>query len=91
MRVLRPPPGISFSRPSRENPAERLGYQKDGVADIRKHRWYQGFDWEGLDRQTLSPPIQVKVRSASDASNFDSYPRDEEVPPDELSGWDEQF
>ena len=46
----------------RENPTERLGYQKDGIQDIKKHRWYQGFDWEGLEARTLSPPIVPKVR-----------------------------
>ena len=25
----------------RENPVERIGYQKDGVNDIKKHRWFQ--------------------------------------------------
>ena len=25
----------------KENPVERIGYQKDGVHDIRKHRWFQ--------------------------------------------------
>ena len=25
----------------RENPVERLGYQKDGVLDIKKHKWFQ--------------------------------------------------
>lgn len=75
----------------RENPAERLGYQKDGMLDIKKHRWYQGFDWDGLEARTLTPPIISKIRSPSDASNFDSYPRDEEIPPDEMSGWDESF
>ena len=25
----------------RENPAERLGYQKDGIKDIKKHKWFQ--------------------------------------------------
>ncbi len=31
------------------------------MADIKKHRWYQGFDWEGLERRTLPPPILPKV------------------------------
>jgi len=75
----------------KENPSERLGYQKDGILDIRKHRWYQGFDWDGLENRTLAPPIMPKIRSSTDASNFDSYPRDEEIPPDEFSGWDELF
>ena len=50
----------------RENPTERLGYQKDGIQDIKKHRWYQGFDWEGLEARTLSPPIVPKVSSLFD-------------------------
>ena len=25
----------------RENPVERLGYQKDGILDIKKHKWFQ--------------------------------------------------
>ena len=25
----------------RESPAERLGYQKDGIMDIKKHKWFQ--------------------------------------------------
>ena len=65
----------------KENPTERLGYQKDGILDIRfviswlitdlnnfnyivlfsKHRWYSGFDWEGLEARTLTPPILPKV------------------------------
>ena len=25
----------------RQDPSERIGYQRAGVADIRKHRWFQ--------------------------------------------------
>lgn len=75
----------------KENPVERIGYQKDGVLDIKKHRWFQGFDWEGLEGRSLTPPISPKVQSAADTSNFDKYPRDEVVPADELSGWDKDF
>jgi len=32
-----------------------------------------------------------KIKSHSDSSNFDNYPRDVDNPPDELSGWDEMF
>lgn len=75
----------------RENPVERIGYQKDGVQDIKKHRWFQGFDWEGLDSKTLTPPIKPTVKGPSDSSNFDKYPRDEAIPADEVSGWDKDF
>lgn len=75
----------------RENPVERIGYQKDGVLDIKKHRWFQGFDWEGLDARSLDPPITPKVAGPADTQNFDKYPRDEAVPGDETSGWDKEF
>lgn len=75
----------------KENPVERIGYQKDGVLDIKKHRWFQGFDWEGLDKRSLDPPITPKVQGVADTSNFDKYPRDEAVPADEVSGWDKEF
>lgn len=75
----------------RENPVERIGYQKDGVLDIKKHRWFQGFDWDGLLAMSLDPPIHPKVQGPADTSNFDKYPRDEVVPADETSGWDKEF
>jgi len=75
----------------RESPAERLGYQKNGIDDIKSHRWFQGFHWEGLESKSLTPPYIPKIKSHSDSSNFDNYPRDVDNPPDELSGWDEMF
>ncbi|XP_043206161.1 cGMP-dependent protein kinase 1-like, partial [Amphibalanus amphitrite] len=80
-----------IKRLCRDVPTERLGYQRNGVEDIRKHRWFQGFDWEGLRSRQLAPPIIPQVKGPTDASNFDCYSRDLETPPDELSGWDEDF
>lgn len=40
---------------------------------------------------TLVPPFKQKVHSPTDACNFDNYPGEIEMPPDELSGWDEDF
>eukprot|EP00112_Aurelia_sp_Birch-Aquarium-sp1_P006621 Seg1727.3 transcript_id=Seg1727.3/GoldUCD/mRNA.D3Y31 product="cGMP-dependent protein kinase egl-4" protein_id=Seg1727.3/GoldUCD/D3Y31 len=70
---------------------ERLGAQKDGVQDIRKHKWFQGFHWQGLTDRTLKPPFLPKVKNPTDHSNFDSFPTSKDVPPDELSGWDKDF
>ena len=76
----------------RDNSAERLGYQKGGIRDIQKHKWFDGFNWEGLRQRTLTPPIIPKIKSHLDTSNFDAYPKDSDVlPPDDVSGWDENF
>ena len=37
----------------RQDPAERIGYQRNGINDIRKHRWFQGFDWDGCRSQKI--------------------------------------
>jgi cGMP-dependent protein kinase len=76
----------------RDNSAERLGYQKGGIRDIQKHKWFDGFNWEGLRQRTLQPPIMPSIGSSLDTSNFDEYPMDPEgPPPDDNTGWDEQF
>ncbi|XP_011339723.2 cGMP-dependent protein kinase, isozyme 2 forms cD5/T2 isoform X2 [Ooceraea biroi] len=76
----------------RDNPAERLGYQKGGISEIQKHKWFDGFNWEGLRTRTLEPPILPQVQGATDTANFDDYPPDSDpLPPDDISGWDNDF
>ncbi|KAG1936475.1 cGMP-dependent protein kinase [Pimephales promelas] len=41
----------------RDTPSERLGNLKNGVKDIQKHKWFEGFNWDGLRKGTLTPPI----------------------------------
>ncbi|KAE8753220.1 hypothetical protein FOCC_FOCC000143 [Frankliniella occidentalis] len=51
-------------------PAERLGYQRAGLQDVRRHKWFQGFDWEGLVHQTLQPPIVPKVNNKTKSVDY---------------------
>ena len=55
-------------------------------------RWFDGFNWEGLQQRTLAPPILPRIAGHLDTSNFDNYPKDNEAPPpDDVSGWDEHW
>uniref|UniRef100_A0A3Q1HHH3 cGMP-dependent protein kinase n=1 Tax=Anabas testudineus TaxID=64144 RepID=A0A3Q1HHH3_ANATE len=75
-----------------DNPSERLGNQKNGVKDIQKHKWFEGFNWDGLRLGTIEPPFTPTVDGPLDNSNFDYFPEDtEDPPPDEESGWDLEF
>ncbi|KPM10667.1 cGMP-dependent protein kinase, isozyme 2 forms cD4/T1/T3A/T3B-like protein [Sarcoptes scabiei] len=76
----------------RDNPSERLGYQKRGIDDIRNHDWLKSFDFEKLKSRQLNPPFVPIIKSACDATNFDAYPPNRDPdPPDDFTGWDEEF
>ncbi|NXL83185.1 KGP2 kinase, partial [Alectura lathami] len=75
----------------RQNPTERLGNLRNGINDIKKHRWLNGFNWDGLKLRKLTSPLKRELSGPTDHSYFDSYPPEEGTPPDELSGWDKDF
>nr|XP_034840640.1 cGMP-dependent protein kinase, isozyme 1-like isoform X2 [Maniola hyperantus] len=81
---------LLIRRLCRTVPAERLGYLKNGIVDIKNHKWFLGFDWEGLREGKMKAPLIQPVASDLDLSNFEKYPKDK-LPPDENSGWDINF
>ncbi|KAK7870023.1 hypothetical protein R5R35_011989 [Gryllus longicercus] len=70
---------------------ERLGYQRNGVQDIKDHDWFHGFNWSALQKGTMKAPIVPQLSGQSDTRYFDKYPRNKDIPPDEFSGWDKDF
>jgi cGMP-dependent protein kinase len=72
-------------------PAERLGCQRNGVQDIKNHRWFLGFDWVKLNERRLSAPFKPKLKSNTDTRYFEAFKKDTDYPPDETSGWDVNF
>ncbi|NXO43235.1 KGP2 kinase, partial [Locustella ochotensis] len=69
----------------------RLGNLRNGINDIKKHRWLSGFNWDGLKVRKLTSPLKRELSGPTDYSYFDSYPPEVGSPPDELSGWDKDF
>ncbi|XP_030384055.1 cGMP-dependent protein kinase, isozyme 1 [Scaptodrosophila lebanonensis] len=80
-----------IKRLCRDVPSERLGYQAGGIQDIKKHKWFLGFDWDGLASQLLIPPFVRPIAHPTDVRYFDKFPCDPNEPPDEQSGWDADF
>jgi hypothetical protein len=60
---------------------------KNGVMDIKNHKWFSGdWDWEELASRSIKPTFVPEVSSKADTSNFAEYPDSpklaDEVPED---------
>ncbi|BFF93953.1 cGMP-dependent protein kinase 1 [Drosophila madeirensis] len=73
-------------------PAERLGYQRKGISDIKRHSWFESLDWQRLKNKQLPSPIKRPLKSWTDLQYFGpSGVENDYEPPEELSGWDIDF
>ncbi|GJQ86005.1 hypothetical protein Trydic_g14949 [Trypoxylus dichotomus] len=72
-------------------PTDRLGCQRGGANDIRKHRWFDAFEWEKLAEKKLKPPFVPKLSNSLDCRYFETYKPDDDIPPDILEPWDSSF
>lgn len=58
--------------------SKRFGNLKDGVQDIKRHKWFAGVDWDKLVTLEIPAPWVPKLAHEGDTSNFDQYPEDHE-------------
>ncbi|GAU95607.1 hypothetical protein RvY_07198-2 [Ramazzottius varieornatus] len=55
---------------------KRLGCMKEGVGEIKSHKWFRPINWTSCYERKLEPPYVPKVSHPGDARNFDDYPED---------------
>ena len=61
---------------------KRYGNLKNGIDDIKNHKWFAGIDWEALKQLKVDPPFVPKVTGGEgDDSNFGSYEEDPDLVP----------
>ena len=53
--------------------SKRYGNLKNGVNDIKHHRYMNTINFNNLLSKKISPPYRPKVKSPGDTSNFSSY------------------
>ncbi|XP_069369418.1 serine/threonine-protein kinase N2 [Paralichthys olivaceus] len=54
-----------------KNPETRLGAGEEDASEIKRHRFFQGMDWDALLAKKLKPPFLPVIRAPQDVSNFD--------------------
>ena len=69
---------------------KRYGCLKNGASDIKTHKWFVDFDWNGLLARKLEAPIVPVLSGNDDLSNFDEYDSDTDdaLPPEYENGED---
>eukprot|EP00924_Labyrinthula_sp_SR-Ha-C_P003562 maker-scaffold_53-snap-gene-1.1-mRNA-1 protein AED:0.07 eAED:0.07 QI:0/1/0.5/1/1/1/2/172/868 len=60
------------------HPHERLGMERDGSNEMKKHEWFKELDWVQLRARELQTPWKPNLDNNLDVSNFEEYDEDEE-------------
>jgi len=70
---------------------QRFGCMKDGVKDIKEHKWFEDdFCWDDIDKETATPPYIPTVKEDGDTENFSAYP-DSPEEPESIAAEDDPF
>ncbi|XP_043247452.1 cAMP-dependent protein kinase catalytic subunit 1-like isoform X4 [Amphibalanus amphitrite] len=52
---------------------KRYGNLKNGVNDIKGHKWFHSTDWIAIYQKKIEAPFIPKCKGGGDTSNFDDY------------------
>ena len=81
------PPEATISRESEDlirqlcsDAKTRIG--RDGISQMKKHPFFDSFLWDAIRNEKA--PIDPKVKSIDDTSNFDDFPDDDGSVPEDL-------
>mmetsp|Transcript_45545 Transcript_45545/g.144916 ORF Transcript_45545/g.144916 Transcript_45545/m.144916 type:complete len:714 (+) Transcript_45545:249-2390(+) len=78
--ILSPQAVDLMQRLLERKPARRLGNLAGKAADVKKHPWFVGIDWDKLASKKLQPPYQPKSDREKRLNDLSSSP-EEEAPP----------
>ncbi|XP_065432555.1 cAMP-dependent protein kinase catalytic subunit alpha-like [Chrysemys picta bellii] len=56
---------------------KRFGNLKNGVNDIKNHKWFATTDWNAIYQRKVEAPFLPKCKGLGDTSNFDNYEEEE--------------
>ncbi|XP_060769919.1 cGMP-dependent protein kinase 1 [Neoarius graeffei] len=80
-----------ISKLCRPRTGQRLGNTKNGIKDVRSHRWFNNMNWHKLRMRQINAPTVKLIRKGPCYINFDRFPFDQTLSEEEFSGWDRDF
>ncbi|KAM7393387.1 hypothetical protein PAMA_008173 [Pampus argenteus] len=70
-RFLSPESVSLIQKLLQKNPDMRLGAGEEDAAEIKRHKFFQGVDWDALLARKVKPPFLPVIRAQQDVGNFD--------------------
>ncbi|KAM9440883.1 serine/threonine-protein kinase N2 isoform 1-T1 [Clarias gariepinus] len=70
-RFLSPESVSIIQKLLQKNPEKRLGAGEQDANEVKRHRFFQGVDWEALLAKRVKPPFMPSIKAPGDVSNFD--------------------
>ncbi|XP_070706256.1 serine/threonine-protein kinase N2 [Pempheris klunzingeri] len=70
-RFLSPESVSLIQKLLQKNPDVRLGAGEEDALEIKKHKFFQGMDWDALLAKKVKPPFLPAIKAPKDVSNFD--------------------
>ncbi|XP_070781351.1 serine/threonine-protein kinase N2 [Enoplosus armatus] len=70
-RFLSPESVSLIQKLLQKNPEMRLGAGEEDASQIKRHKFFQGMDWDALLAKKVTPPFLPVIKAPKDVSNFD--------------------
>eukprot|EP00933_Yihiella_yeosuensis_P006964 TRINITY_DN111820_c0_g1_i1.p1 TRINITY_DN111820_c0_g1~~TRINITY_DN111820_c0_g1_i1.p1 ORF type:complete len:347 (-),score=55.37 TRINITY_DN111820_c0_g1_i1:37-1032(-) len=69
----------------------RLGAQKGGAEDLKRHKWFKGIDWDLLLNRGVQATYVPHVKGHDDVSMYETYPESTESSAPAVSARDQEL
>ncbi|XP_030643366.1 serine/threonine-protein kinase N2 [Chanos chanos] len=70
-RFLSPESVSIIQKLLQKDPGKRLGAGELDAIEVKRHRFFQGVDWDALLAKRVKPPFLPTIKTPGDVSNFD--------------------
>jgi serine/threonine protein kinase len=56
-----------------KDPTARIGCLKNGIADIKNHKWFKSIKWDQIQSRSVKSPFIIEIDDEADTKYFGQY------------------